>query len=1143
MAQYDGSIRIKTEITTKQAEVQLSTLQNRIVKTADTIESLRSKMDALKNAKIPTEAYVTVQKQIDAYDKKFGNLIDKQEKFLASGGNKEDSAYKKMTYDAEKLEERIAELEKHSQNLVDNGKAFTLGNTTEEFSKLGQQLQYEENNLSSMVQKRDLLITKIQAQEEEEQRIADIKENANVADQELVDLLERRKQILQEIYDLERAGVTEGYQEYDTAIADLSDVQGQINSIREIKYEASEARNNYVRLGDSVKQAFQTIGRGLIDIPIAAVKAGAKGLISIFQRLGGIVKNIGKNSFKAFGTIAQKAFNGIKKTVPKIISGVKKLGNTAKNSFLKINKSAKKTNGMLSRMSSRFKGLALSLLIFNNITKIFNSVTSSIKDGFENLYKDNEKFKNSINELKASTLTLKNAFAAAFRPLVDIAIPYIQKVSEYMTQLIDKVGQFTAAITGQKTYTKAIKQTADAFEDAEEAADGYLSPLDEINKYQTSKKEEEDQTGLMFEEVPISDKFKDIAQWFKDMWKNSNFSDLGELLGEKLKNALDNIPWNSIKDTANKIGKSIASFINGFVEVEGLGNSIGKTLAEVINTAFEFLNSFVHELHWDSVGKFIADSIGGFLNNIDWALIYDTFVTGAKGLGDAINSFTDNFDWNTISKTIFNIVNTYVDTWYTFLTTVDWAKLGTKVGEQITATFEKIDFEKAGMMVGEKAKAIWTFILNALENIDWQLIGQKVADFVNGIDWDGVSQTFFDSISTAFNGAVDAIYEFVTNIDWVELGKTIGTNLYNAFESIDWKKTGETLSDLFISFFDFITSAIESIDWWQVGESVKELLVNIDWASVAESLFEAIGAALGGLAAFIGGLIGEGVENARIYFEEKIKEAGGNVVEGILVGISEALVSIGDWIYQHVFEPFMEGFKSAFGIHSPSTIMAEMGGFIIEGMFGGIIDALKNIGTWIKEHIFNPFVDNFKSAFGIHSPSTVMAEIGRYIIEGLLNGLKDTWNNITSWLNEKIQWIKNKFSSIKDTVGGLFSSDSDNSSSYSSARKIAYPSQTVAALSNFDIPGYATGQVIPRTMKQHLAVLGDNSEETEVVSPLSTMKQALKEAMVEMGGIGGSGNIKVQVMLDKKVVGETMVSYGKIQQMSTGSNPFLLGTT
>ena len=59
-------------------------------------------------------------------------------------------------------------------------------------------------------------------------------------------------------------------------------------------------------------------------------------------------------------------------------------------------------------------------------------------------------FKNQVDSLKASMLTLKNSFAAAFRPLVEVAIPYIQLLIDYMIRLMNVAGQFMAAITGQK---------------------------------------------------------------------------------------------------------------------------------------------------------------------------------------------------------------------------------------------------------------------------------------------------------------------------------------------------------------------------------------------------------------------------------------------------------------------------------------------------------------------------------------------------------------------------------------------------------------------------------------------------------------------------------------------------------------------
>ncbi len=76
MAQYDGSIRINTEINTKNATSQMMSLKNQIVKTADKIAALRSKMDGLKSTQIPTQEYKDIKQSIDDTFDKLNEVYD-----------------------------------------------------------------------------------------------------------------------------------------------------------------------------------------------------------------------------------------------------------------------------------------------------------------------------------------------------------------------------------------------------------------------------------------------------------------------------------------------------------------------------------------------------------------------------------------------------------------------------------------------------------------------------------------------------------------------------------------------------------------------------------------------------------------------------------------------------------------------------------------------------------------------------------------------------------------------------------------------------------------------------------------------------------------------------------------------------------
>ncbi|MBQ3691974.1 MAG: hypothetical protein II931_01430, partial [Clostridia bacterium] len=63
------------------------------------------------------------------------------------------------------------------------------------------------------------------------------------------------------------------------------------------------------------------------------------------------------------------------------------------------------------------------------------------------------------------------------------------------------------------------------------------------------------------------------------------------------------------------------------------------------------------------------------------------------------------------------------------------------------------------------------------------------------------------------------------------------------------------------------------------------------------------------------------------------------------------------------------------------------------------------------------------------------------------------------------------------------------------------------------MPKLATGTVVPANYGEFAAILGDNKREPEVVSPLSTMKQAMLEALIEAGvtSRNNDGDIVVQI--------------------------------
>lgn len=93
-----------------------------------------------------------------------------------------------------------------------------------------------------------------------------------------------------------------------------------------------------------------------------------------------------------------------------------------------------------------------------------------------------------------------------------------------------------------------------------------------------------------------------------------------------------------------------------------------------------------------------------------------------------------------------------------------------------------------------------------------------------------------------------------------------------------------------------------------------------------------------------------------------------------------------------------------------------------------------------------------------------------------------------------------------------------------------------------EIPRLAQGTVIPANYGEFLAVLGDNRREAEVVAPESAIENAVMSAIVKLGLQGGQGNkqpVVVQIMLDRRVVGQAAIDDINDRTKRGGRSPLM----
>lgn len=248
-----------------------------------------------------------------------------------------------------------------------------------------------------------------------------------------------------------------------------------------------------------------------------------------------------------------------------IIDKQKKVGSGAKQ-IEKVGKSAKKSAGFMSTLLSRLKGIALSLLIFNWITKAFNGMVDSFKTGIQNMSKYSSSFNERMSSLKSSIATLNVALGTLAAPIVSIVTPALTRLCDWLTKAINAMNQFIALLSGQSTWTRAKQQQVDYAKSLEKTsgvakkAAGALAAFDDLNVLQKNDSGGSgSSTAGMYEEVQVSDKMASKMEKLRNL-----VSQIKEEIGVGWKSAFEKL---GIDGQIQNIRDNIASIKRSFIDI------------------------------------------------------------------------------------------------------------------------------------------------------------------------------------------------------------------------------------------------------------------------------------------------------------------------------------------------------------------------------------------------------------------------------------------------------------------------------------------------------------------------------------------------------------------------------------------------
>ena len=937
--------------------------------------------------------------------------------------------------------------------------------------------------------------------------------------------------------------------------------------------------------GNYAKTASEESEKALnaLNKEISKTDAKEKGLVNTNSRLGSSFKNVSQSADSA--KTKTGGISSIFSRMGGVVSGLgKRLGGLAQN-FTSTTNSANNASFSIGRM------VGMSIL-YSTVFGMISKVNSGIMTGINNLAQYSSATNASISSMMSALTQLQNSLATAFAPILSVVAPILTAFMNMLSKAITYIGMFIAALTGQKSFTrakavqedyaaslnktssgankaaKATKNNANATKKANKEIQTYLSGLDEIRQYQKEKDNDTPSSstpsagsgggggggytgpsiGDMFEKVPIESSIADIAKKIKDLIKKEDWEGLGAYIASGINKGLqkiyDAINWDNV-------GPKITYFVNAFTRTfNSLVDHIdwdlmGRTVGAGINTIVNTLNLLIEGINWKNLGLKIATGINGLFNEVNW---------------------------NNVGRLFANKINVPFQMLEGAVNTLNWAKIGTSISGFLNGAINQIDVKSIGTSLSGLALGILTTLDNALTTTNWSQLGTKLATLLTSIDWVGI---FVSAISVA-GKAITALTQLgVSFMDNLAKGITNGTQQFiskglsalTSFTANLRSNAGKLVDSglkLMLNLAKGIAKAMPDII-----KNVPQIVINIagvindNAPKILLAGVQLIAILLKGLIQSIPTLIANVPKIVQaivsVFTAYNWLSLGKSLITGIKNGIMNAKNTAVDAM-KNTYNGLIDAIKNL-----PSKLKG-LGENGIKGIGNGITGKLSGLKTTAGKILTNiieavknlPKELSKKATSAIRDMKTTFknvdwGSVGMNVVKGIAKGVGDfAWilvDKMTGLAQKAWEGVKDFFGIhspsrlMRDTVGKMIPAG------ITVGLEKAFP-DTLKTLMNqseqlanvpFRTPEIATGKIIPAKASAVIAQKQNstNSNNNDVLNLLEQLLSVTKSLESDNSGNNG-GDYHFTAQINRRTLFDEFIEEAKLRQMSNGRNPFSL---
>ena len=660
-------------------------------------------------------------------------------------------------------------------------------------------------------------------------------------------------------------------------------------------------------------------------------------------------------------------------------------------------------------------------VLYSTVFQLISTIQSAFTEGMQSLAQYSQSVNANISSIMSALMQLRNAFAAAFEPILSVVAPYLATFISWLAKAINMLGQFIAALTGkgyavqakkvQMDYAKSLKDTASGAGKAAKALkemQDYTLGFDELHIIDTKQNDSGGADGGagggagdllptdMFETVEIDSKIQDLAKRFKELlplitsiaaglaaWKIAMglFKQLAELkkkLQELQVLSKLNVAMNGLGTVLANVGLILSNLMKVAPTILGWSIVIGIIVGRFVYL-YQTSESFRKGLErTKEIFKGILTVVGDVFKAVG-KVLYDI---GSGIWNYLIKPFLEfiGIDTSRIEEEFANFFRMIKD-WLGKLD-IDFGDLG------ITIAGLALLFIPGGQLFGGALLAFEgiSVALRALGGVSdetWESIKTKAVEVWN-------------SIKNFFKTTWDEIVNYYPE-KWNEV-KTSTAEL--------WESVKTTISEKWTAIKDFFTKTIPQIvsdivNWFsempsKVGAAISSFFTDTipNWATSTYNTFsEKVNNIVTSVATWFGELPKKIYEKI-ISFLEKITLWKDKSIEKVNTEIPKILDKVAEW-FGKLPEKIMGELKKT--IESIKSI----GGFILDGILEGASNFGNKVGGFVQK-----LLSKVNKEAEIHSPSRLFKrETGVWIGAGIVAGMKESLSGVGDVINAVVNKV------------------------------------------------------------------------------------------------------------------------------------------